>query len=152
MKVVTVDEKGRRRVATENMDKSKTDQSWKDDCDVNHIMKRFMGSAVPISHVNRRQGYFADVSEISDLHTSLIQVEQAKAAFYAIPADIRAKFGNDMRKYVEFMNDPANDQECIDLGLKVGPEVVDKPPKEVTDVKAKEPAAPAAEGTGGDNP
>lgn len=105
-----------RKVITRNTKKSLTDQSKIKETDANVIVNRYARTGEwPGSFT---EGKFADVSEVKDLHQSLTDIGNAKAAFMALPAQIRARFENDMVKYVEFLQNPENDEEAIKLGLK----------------------------------
>jgi len=108
----------RKRVYTENTLPSKTDPSWKQDCDVNHIMKRFKKTG-QISHLATRQGVYTDVSEIPDLLGAVTQVQKANEAFSLLPAHVRKRFNNNPVEMVNFLQDSTNDQEAIQLGLKI---------------------------------
>lgn len=107
----------RKRVKTINEEKSLTDQSWKVDCDVNHVMSKFMKTG-QISHLAKVEGQYADVSGIQCLHDSLTVVAEAESAFNMLPAKLRKKFSNSMVKMDEYLRDPKNNEEAIKLGLK----------------------------------
>lgn len=117
-KKIIVDEKtGRKRVITINEEPSMTDQSQAPQCDVNNIIAKFQKTG-EISHLAQHQGMYADVSEFQDLHTALSQVRAAEYAFQSLPGQLRARFENDPVKFVEFLQDPKNDVEAVQLGLK----------------------------------
>lgn len=120
MKKVILRKNGTKRVVTVNDQPSKTDQSFKKDCDVNAIMNRFLKTG-QISHLAKSQGQYIDVSEVQDLHNSLIQVNRAQAAFDALPAAIRKKMGNTPLGMMEWLADPENNAEAIKLGFKNPP-------------------------------
>lgn len=111
-----------------------TIQSARDEVDINKIVARIeKGLVVPIMN---GQPFYGDVSEFSGLQDAIIKVQEANQLFMAYPADIRSRFDNDPIKFVEFMEDPDNTDEAIELGLAV------KRPE----AKPATPAAPAAEG------
>ncbi|WNK12831.1 MAG: internal scaffolding protein [Microvirus sp.] len=93
-------------------------QSFKDECDVNNIVKRFMQTGI-IEHLNQRaaQGAFIDLPDPVDYQGSLNMVIAADAAFASVPAEVRNRFQNDPVAFLDFMGDPANQQEIIDMGL-----------------------------------
>lgn len=117
MKLIEIRANGTKRVATKNDEPSKTDQSFKDEVNVNNIISKFNKTG-QISHLAKKQGIYADLSEIQDLLTSRIQVQKAQEAFDSLPAEIRRRFGNSPVELVNFLQDPANDQEAVKLGLK----------------------------------
>lgn len=117
MKKIETRANGTKRVYTVNEEPSKTDQSFKDEVNVNNIISKFNKTG-QISHLAKKQGMYADLSTIEDLHTSLTQVVQAQEAFDSLPAELRRRFGNSPVEMVNFLQDPANDQEAVKLGLK----------------------------------
>lgn len=115
--IITKRPNGTLRVQTDTSGwKHKTDQSFKNDCDVNLIMARFL-KGQPITHLRNGQGAYADVSQIPDLSEALNTVTKAQEAFNSLPAQIRKRFGNSPVNMVEFMSDPNNYKEAADLGL-----------------------------------
>lgn len=118
MKEIIIEENGRKRVQTINTEPSRTDQSWKDMCDVNLIVAKYKKTGEWF-HLARKQGVYADVSEISDYNVSLQKVLNAQNAFNALPSELRNRFGNDPAKLLEFIQDPKNYDEGVKLGLFV---------------------------------
>ena len=106
MKVVSKCEKtGRTIVRTVNEEKSKTDPSFSEQCDANHIMARFKATG-QITHLAKRRGSYADVSEVPDLLQAFEIQKNAQEEFMRLPAVIRRRFENRMENYVSFMMDP----------------------------------------------
>lgn len=110
--------------------KSRTHQSFKSECDVNNIIKNLDHSGF----LDAQRGQpleFVDVSHIGDYHSALNSVLEAEAAFGALDATVRARFKNDPGLFVDFFNDPANQDEAIKLGL-------------ATDLRPPAPAEPSS--------
>lgn len=120
MKKIEIRPDGSRRVYTEITGVSKTDQSQKEACDVNNIMSRYKKTG-QITHLAKKQGVYADLTQISDLQSAIQQVQQAKTAFMTLPAELRAQLNNDPAKLVEFLQNPKNDELAIKYGLKDAP-------------------------------
>lgn len=97
-------------------DPSLTHQCFKDECDINNIMSRWVKDGL-VAHVNQYQGRYEDVSSAEDYHTSLNRVIAAQDAFDSLPATIRSRFENDPGKFLEFVGDPSNKDEMTKLGL-----------------------------------
>lgn len=92
----------------------KAKQSFKDECDVNTIVRRYeMGGELPEF---RGEPLYADVSGI-EFQAMMDVVASAQAAFEALPAEVRRRFGNDPREFVAFVGDPSNRAEARKLGL-----------------------------------
>ena len=108
-----------------------TDQSQKDDCDINRIMARYRetGFLVDPMHPGTRQPFFGDFTEIPDYQGALEVISAADAAFAALPAKVRDRFGNNPQEIFDFLSDEKNRDEAISLGLIEKPVLtsVDKP-------------------------
>lgn len=113
-----------------------TQQSSKDECDINLIVERAKRGA-EISHLNDRTPQYGDFTQIpKDLRECLLIVKAADDAFMSLDAGVRRRFDNDPAKMVDFLNDPDNREEAIALGLVSAPPV--KPEEPVVEpVKAK---------------
>lgn len=140
MKVIEIRENGSKRVHTVNEEKSRTDQQWKKDTDVNNIMDSYLkrGELPLFAKRANVQGQYADVSEIPDLLGAYEQVQAAETAMSQLPAQVRAKFKNNPHELVEFLKDKKNLEESIELGLRERKEVdTPKSPSTTTTTKAK---------------
>lgn len=122
-----------------NDEPSLTDQSFKDQCDSNVIMKRFEQTG-QIQHLNQRQAHYGDWSDKPDFFGAMCLIAEAKQDFMSLDAHIRAKFHHKMENYVAFLQDPANDDEAVKLGLKTRPEL--PLPQEVVIKEDKRPTPP----------
>lgn len=103
-------------VRTINTLRSMTDQSFKDQCDVNNIVKRYEQTG-QMPHVTRAVGQYMDSTELQDYSESMQRVLNANDAFLQLPATIRDRFANDPAKLIEFMQNPQNYDEGVKLGL-----------------------------------
>lgn len=113
---IIIRKNGTKRVQTFSDLPSKTDQSYKNDCDVNNIMRRFMQTG-QVNHLAKGTPVFQDVTEIPDLDVALNTVTKAQETFDALPADIRRRFGNSPVEMYKFISDPANAEQSHKLGL-----------------------------------
>jgi phage internal scaffolding protein len=92
-----------------------TEQHHKKECDINNIIKKYDKTGL-ISHINNIEGFFGDLSG-DDFKTMQDQVIMASNMFDDLPSDIRNRFENEPYKLLEFMDDPNNRDEAIELGL-----------------------------------
>lgn len=101
---------------------SRTKQSFRDECDINMIMKRFKKN-MGVEYLSRFQGYvdgqFGDFSGVVDYRSAIEQVSQARGVFDALPAKVRSRFSNDPAEFLDFCQNPANVDEMVELGLAV---------------------------------
>lgn len=108
------------RVYTPIVGESLTQQSMKDDCDINRIMKKFEDTGV-IEHQRQFQGHYGDFLGAGDYHDAMNQILAAQEMFETVPAKLRARFGNDPALFLEFVQDPENAEELVELGLATRP-------------------------------
>lgn len=94
---------------------SKAHQSFKDECDINGIVRRFgLTGKMPD---NFRAPEYGDFSQVSDYQSALNAVIEAEKAFAAMPAGIRARFHNNPQNLLEFVAKAENRDEAEKLGL-----------------------------------
>lgn len=116
MRKINIRPNGSKKVTTTFEKPSKTDQSWKEDCDVNNIIRKFLKTGT-ITHVNNKKSAYADVSEIPDLLEAVLQIKDAQDIFDGLPSDIRKRFNNSPLDMVDFLQNEKNRDEAIELGL-----------------------------------
>jgi phage internal scaffolding protein len=112
---------------------TRTKQSFRDECDINHILRQFnVTGQLPVGSV---QPQYGDFSGITDYQSALNAVMAAQDSFLQLPAKVRAKFDNDPALFVEFASDEANRDEMKALGLlheETAPAVVTSPSEPVS--------------------
>lgn len=93
-----------------------TKQSFKDECDINNILKRFerTGQLPELIKQNPQYGEFADAPAYQD---ALNLVLHAQEQFDALSSKVRERFNNDPTKFLEFASNPQNGEEMVRLGL-----------------------------------
>ncbi len=92
-----------------------TEQSHKNMCDVNNIIKKYDKTGL-IAHLSKMEARFGDMTGL-EFKEAQDQIILAKNMFAQLPPEIRKKFENDPAKLLEFMEDPNNRQEAIKLGM-----------------------------------
>lgn len=133
----------RNRVTIDCSKDGKTQQQFRRECDINHILAKFKKTGVINDAIlNQRQQIFADVTEIGDFQDSQNKILAARDAFNTLPSAIRTRFGNDPGTLLDFCADPENKEEAIELGIFRKPE--DLPPAPEPDPPT-EPATKPAE-------
>lgn len=106
----------RRRVQKIFTKPSKTQQSAKNETDINLIMAKYQKTGL-VTHVSSLQKTFADVSHSYSYHDIKNAQIAADQAFLALPSSIRARFANDPGNLLNFLQDSNNRDEAIRLGL-----------------------------------
>lgn len=95
--------------------KTMTQQQFRDECDINEIVRRFgLTGQLP---ENLRAPQYGDFTGVSDYQTALNAVMAADDAFMELPAHVRERFDNDPAKFVDFCSDDSNRAEAERLGL-----------------------------------
>lgn len=108
--------------ATTNNEPSLTQQSFKDDADINVLVRRFGLDNMPIPPYADDPSYYGDFTNVPDLRTALELVRDAENRFMDLDAKLRAKFDNNPAKLWHWINDPDNGPEAVRLGLLRAPE------------------------------
>lgn len=99
---------------------SLTHQSFAAEADIRTIMARygstgsFIDSTVDCS---TRTPSYGDFSTLPDFHAAQNIVAQSVEHFESLNVNLRERFGYDPANLLEFLNDPANRQEAISLGI-----------------------------------
>ncbi len=94
----------------------RTKQSFKDECDIDNILKQFKRTGL-VTHVSSRPPQFMDVSEVPDYQTALDNVIETGKLFMQLDAETRKRFDNEPSKFLDFCVDPGNEDELRKLGL-----------------------------------
>lgn len=112
--------KERKRVTVSFEKPTRTKQSFKNDCDINVVVNHYQRHGI-INHVARGSGVYGDFSTVEDYQSSLNRVMNAQEMFGALPSKIRSRFANDPAELIGFLENPANLDEAVELGLVVRP-------------------------------
>lgn len=96
---------------------SLTEQQFRDECDINSIISRYKVTGVLGDPMDNREPVYADCSSIPDLLTAQNFIIQANDDFMALPSSIRKRFDNSPVSMLQFLQDPNNREEAIQLGL-----------------------------------
>lgn len=111
-----------------------TEQHHRERVDINNIINNFTRTGVLPDIQNTLEGIYGDFSSGDDFLESQLKLQKAEEAFFSLDAKIRKRFDNEPHKLLEFISNPHNKSEAIDLGL------IPKPITPVTDNKTSEPS------------
>lgn len=104
------------RVAITFPAQGRTKQSFKDECDINQIMSRYMQTGVLPDNLNPRTPQYIDATGF-DYDLAMNLVAEASSSFALLPASVREKFDHDPGAFLDFVADPKNAQSLVDMGL-----------------------------------
>lgn len=107
-------------VAVPRDDSPGAKQEFKDECDINRIMKRVLKGQVPALAAGAPQ--YGDFAGVEDFHTAQNVLLTATAQFARLPSEIRKRFGNSPVAMLEFVHNEKNREEAVKLGLVKAPE------------------------------
>lgn len=99
------------------VDPSMTQQSAKDECDINELVKRAIATGDTAFFMDMRPREFVDCEIFSNYQDAVNQINEIQNEFNSLPASIRAEFNNDASEYIKFAADPNNIEECRSLGI-----------------------------------
>lgn len=122
-----------------------TKQEMGRECNINTIMRRALERGMlPNKNLEPLYGDFSSIGSYQD---AKIRVQETKAAFMTLPANVRLRFGNDPGALIKFCEDPENLPEAIELGIVEKPQPVEKEekkeekPQPVVEKKVTDPPA-----------
>lgn len=136
-----ISDKNRVRVQTINTEKTLTQQQFKDQVEINNIVAKYNKTGQWPEGLDRN-AVFADVSDITDYQESLHKVMAAQDAFNLLPGEVRNRFSNDPAKLLEFIQDPKNYEEGLNLGIFEKPNITPEEPKKPNEPNEPKPATP----------
>lgn len=109
------------RVAVNTGRETLVQQQFKEETDINTIIRRFgLGEAPTYA-----QGVYGDFTGISDYYTAREAIERAEAGFMKLPAEARDKFNNDPGRFLEYAERVTPDELAEYCGLRRIPVVPD---------------------------
>lgn len=106
----------RKRILTEVGSVSRTKQAFKEDTDINAIMRKYLATGL-LTHQARVEPRYGDFSSSVDYLTALNMIKDAQDRFMELPSKVRSYFQNDWGKLLDCVYDPSRRKEVEDLGL-----------------------------------
>lgn len=112
----------RRRVQKVFTKPSRTDQSFREEADINSIVKRHVkmtGERFPERGMPAvlDPRFYGDFSQVGSFQDAIFAVDSARESFMTLPSNVRAFFENDPAKLLSFMADSRNFDKAVELGL-----------------------------------
>ena len=96
-----------------------TIQSEAANCDINNIVERFEKTGVLPSMTSTP--IYGDFTSPFDFQTAQQLLINAEQAFMSLPAKVRLEFENNPAKFLDFVDDPANADKLVSMGLREAP-------------------------------
>jgi phage internal scaffolding protein len=92
-----------------------TEQNHKDETDINNIVRKYNKTGL-IDHLNQFEKQYGDMTGY-DYQDAMNTVAAANTMFEGLPSAIRNKFDNDPSKFINFVDDEANADKLVEMGL-----------------------------------
>jgi len=129
------------QLAIENGEIIRTEQSHKNEVDINKIIKRH-----GIDLINKTAAMMAPSMRFDDVTGNDFQeasniILKATESFNSLPSKLRNQFDNSPAAYLDFVQNPDNSDQLIEMGLMNPPEPAPVP----IEVVVTNPEAPPAE-------
>lgn len=105
-----------RKVQFDSGDRVMTKQAFKDETDINLVVKRHAQTGV-WDHLNTRQPHYGDFTMATDLQTAIERVNAAEDDFMSLPASVRAVCDNDPVGLLQLLSSEEGAQALFDAGL-----------------------------------
>jgi phage internal scaffolding protein len=109
------------RVGIQDWGEDLTKQEFKEECDINKIMAKYMKDRMA-AHVEEYGGRYEDVTGAVDLQEAHEIVQKAEEMFSTVPAEVRKRFENNPELFLNFVLDPKNREDVEKMGLGTLPE------------------------------
>lgn len=130
--VVKLRKNGSRSVATYDDTPSMTDQSQADETDVNNIMAKYMKTG---QWPGQPLLTHADIADLPDFFEAMQVTTRAQTAFNELPALLRERFNNSPEQMYNWLGNPRNKEEAMELGLLAPQKAAEAPNATTNDVK-----------------
>ena len=105
-------------IESKNYDDGMTKQSFKDQTDINKILKKAQ-TRNTIAHLQKYPAMVYGEFTGYDLQESMRLIDKANAIFADAPSEVRNEFGNNALKFAEFVSNPANIDRLPELLPKI---------------------------------
>lgn len=100
-----------------------TEQSHKQECDINYILKDYARTGF-MKHANQNAGQYDDVTSV-DFQEAMNTVANVKSLFEGLPSGVRAEFGNNPSSFLDYVQNPANSEALAQRGILAGNDGID---------------------------
>ena len=97
---------------------SLTQQQFKDECEIESLLKAHnLSQVMGIMNNHGQQPLFADVSDIPDFHDAQNHVARATEYFEGLSSDVRSRFNNSLSEFLTTLNDPGAREALTEMGV-----------------------------------
>lgn len=101
-------------IVTETGSESKTQQHFKDSCDINKIVS----NPEAAGSVARGREMYGDFTTVFDFAENMQKMKDAELAFSHLPTEIKKRFHQSPQKFFDYMNDKSMVDEHVKFGFR----------------------------------
>lgn len=124
--------------AIEDGERYLVEQNHKAECDINQIIKRHGIDLIQKTNLLKSQEFQFDDVTGNDFQEAMFKLSKAQESFDSLPSLIRKKFDNNPAMFLDFVQNPDNITEMVELGLANAP-APEPPPVQVEIVNPETP-------------
>lgn len=95
--------------------KGETQQHFKDEVDINNIIRKFQNGG-ELTHINEQVAQYGDATS-QGFTEAMYLVKDAERAFMELPSQVRREFGDSVTEYLDAIGNPEMQGKLADLGL-----------------------------------
>lgn len=98
-------------------EESRTLQSEYESTTIDWYLKRYSATGIDPFANRLADARFGDFSNYESFLTAQTRLARVREGFDALPAEVRARFGNSINQFMEFVTNPNNADELKSMGL-----------------------------------
>lgn len=99
-------------------DESLTQQQFKDECDIDCILRRYDQTGVLVDPLSeKRLAQFGDFSNLPSFAEYQNRLAEVSEYFMSLPPEVRSNFANDIGTFIEAIGNPDNEAKLVELGI-----------------------------------
>jgi len=126
-----------RRVQITFTEPTVTKQEMREETNINLIMAKFQRTGM-VSHLNEHQAQYSFATG-DDFLASMLIINKAQDMFDELPSSVRKRFANSPHDFLEFVQNPDNADDLVNMGLSTAPPLPSPSPAASTPSVADEP-------------
>lgn len=107
---------GAERHDVRNFEKTRTQQQYRDECDINVIMRNYRDKGI-VPQGTAATAKYGDFSSVDDYLQAQLVIMNANDQFNQLASEVRARFNNDPAQFLTFATDIKNLDAMNDLGM-----------------------------------
>lgn len=97
----------------------RTRQEFERESNINNIMAKYQKTGI-VDHITKHSPQYGDYDPI-DFQQAMDTIKQGEEMFADLPSQARKYFNNDPAEFMTFVQDPANIDKLVELGLASKP-------------------------------